>query len=313
MVPLFETRDGARAGAGDDGRALRLRALRRAPARAGQPPDGDGRLLGLRQGHGLRRLDQWALHNAQEQLAAQAARGRARRSSSSTAAAARRRAAAGAPTARSSPSPRARSTGRIRITEQGETVSARYADPELAERSLEQTVSAVLLATALPNPPVTRRVAGGDGAALRALARALPRRWSTTTRSSCASSARSAPIAELVAAQHRLAAAVARKGNAGVESLRAIPWVFAWTQNRLLLPSWYGAGTALAAGDLELQREMWRDWPFFRGADRDARDGALQDRPRRRRALPVARRRGHRASASGPTCAPSTTRSSSAC
>jgi phosphoenolpyruvate carboxylase len=41
--------------------------------------------------------------------------------------------------------------------------------------------------------------------------------------------------------------------------------VFAWTQNRLLLPSWYGAGTALAAGDLELQREMWRDWPFFRG------------------------------------------------
>ena len=41
--------------------------------------------------------------------------------------------------------------------------------------------------------------------------------------------------------------------------------MFAWTQNRLLLPSWYGAGTALAAGDLELQREMWRDWPFFRG------------------------------------------------
>ena len=44
--------------------------------------------------------------------------------------------------------------GRIRITEQGETVSARYADPELAERSLEQTVSAVLLASALPNPPI---------------------------------------------------------------------------------------------------------------------------------------------------------------
>ena len=55
------------------------------------------------------------------------------------------------------------------------------------------------------------------------------------------------------------------RASRDVESLRAIPWVFAWTQNRLLLPSWYGAGTALAAGDLELQREMWRDWPFFRG------------------------------------------------
>ena len=41
--------------------------------------------------------------------------------------------------------------------------------------------------------------------------------------------------------------------------------MFAWTQNRLLLPSWYGAGTALCSGDVELQREMWRDWPFFRG------------------------------------------------
>jgi phosphoenolpyruvate carboxylase len=56
-----------------------------------------------------------------------------------------------------------------------------------------------------------------------------------------------------------------RARKSGVESLRAIPWVFAWTQNRLLLPSWYGAGAALSDGDLEMQREMWRDWPFFRG------------------------------------------------
>ena len=55
-----------------------------------------------------------------------------------------------------------------------------------------------------------------------------------------------------------------------VESLRAIPWVFAWTQNRFLLPSWYGAGTALDAfvensdRGLELLREMYRGWPFFR-------------------------------------------------
>ena len=41
--------------------------------------------------------------------------------------------------------------------------------------------------------------------------------------------------------------------------------MFAWTQNRLLLPSWYGAGTALCSGDPELHREMHRDWPFFKG------------------------------------------------
>jgi phosphoenolpyruvate carboxylase len=56
-----------------------------------------------------------------------------------------------------------------------------------------------------------------------------------------------------------------RGGDGSIESLRAIPWVFAWTQNRILLPSWYGAGTALAEGDLDRQRAMYADWPFFAG------------------------------------------------
>ena len=51
--------------------------------------------------------------------------------------------------------------------------------------------------------------------------------------------------------------------SAGVEALRAIPWVFAWTQNRVLLPSWYGAGTAFAEADLDVLREMNAEWPFF--------------------------------------------------
>jgi phosphoenolpyruvate carboxylase len=50
---------------------------------------------------------------------------------------------------------------------------------------------------------------------------------------------------------------------AGVEALRAIPWVFAWTQNRVLLPSWYGAGTALGEADLDDLRSMRAEWPFF--------------------------------------------------
>jgi phosphoenolpyruvate carboxylase len=60
-----------------------------------------------------------------------------------------------------------------------------------------------------------------------------------------------------------------REQNPEVESLRAIPWVFAWTQNRFLLPSWYGSGTALGAfveedSKLETLREMYQGWPFFR-------------------------------------------------
>jgi phosphoenolpyruvate carboxylase len=49
-----------------------------------------------------------------------------------------------------------------------------------------------------------------------------------------------------------------------MESLRAIPWVFAWTQNRCVLPSWYGCGSAFADGDLGELRTLYRDWPFFR-------------------------------------------------
>ena len=60
-----------------------------------------------------------------------------------------------------------------------------------------------------------------------------------------------------------------RAQTAGVQSLRAIPWVFAWTQNRFLLPSWYGAGSALGAyarkvNGLNCLREMYEQWPFFR-------------------------------------------------
>ena len=204
---------------------------------------------------------QWALYNAQEQLAAQAAEAgvplelfHGRGGSPSRGGGRTYRAILA--------QPEGTVEGRIRITEQGETVSARYADPELAERSLEQTVSAVLLASALPNPPV-RTSGARRWCGCRTLARALPGAGLRGRRSSCASSARWRRSPSF-ATEHRLAAAVAARSRR-VESLRAIPWVFAWTQNRLLLPSWYGAGTALCAGDVELHREMWRDWPFFRG------------------------------------------------
>jgi phosphoenolpyruvate carboxylase len=204
---------------------------------------------------------QWALYNAQERLAAQAAdvgvslelfHGRGGSPSRG-----------GGRTYRAIlAQPEGTVDGRIRITEQGETVSARYADHELAVRSLEQTVSAVLLATALPNPPIQpgwraemERLAERSRADYRGLVYDDPdfARFFRQV----------APVSEL-GELNIGSRPPSRRSDGGIDALRAIPWVFAWTQNRLLLPSWYGAGAALAEGDLELQRAMWGGWPFFR-------------------------------------------------
>ncbi len=204
----------------------------------------------------------WALYNAQERLAAQAKEldlqlelfhgrgGSPSRGGGRTYRAIRAQ-------------PEGTVEGRIRITEQGETIAARYADAELAQRSLEQTVSAVLLASALPNPPIKpewreemTRLSLASRERYRALVYDDPEfiRFFNEI----------APIAELSQLNIGSRPPSRKKSNA-VESLRAIPWVFAWMQNRVLLPSWYGAGTSLESGDLAMQREMWRDWPFFTG------------------------------------------------
>ena len=153
--------------------------------------------------------------------------------------------------------------GGVRITEQGEVISAKYADPELAGRSLEQQLSALLLARAAPAaaaPDDFReemdRAAGRSRDVYRALVddEAFVRFFHQVS-----------PVDELSELTIGSRPASRRTGGR-LEDLRAIPWVFAWTQNRILLPSWYGAGTALEQGDLERQREMWRAWPFFRMA-----------------------------------------------
>lgn len=151
--------------------------------------------------------------------------------------------------------------GRIRITEQGETISARYGHPELAERSLEQTLSAVLLASNIARSPASEdwradvdRLARRSREVYRALVYEDPdfaRFFFQIT-----------PI-DALADLNIGSRPPSRGGDGSIESLRAIPWVFAWTQNRILLPSWYGAGTALAEGDVDRYRAMNEDWPFF--------------------------------------------------
>jgi phosphoenolpyruvate carboxylase len=153
--------------------------------------------------------------------------------------------------------------GGVRITEQGEVISAKYADRGLAGRSLEQQLSALLVGHATPV------VAVPD--AFRAEIERASERSCAMYRAIVGDEdfvrffRQVSPIDELSELTIGSRPASRRTGGR-LEDLRAIPWVFAWTQNRILLPSWFGAGAALAEGELELQREMSRAWPFFRMA-----------------------------------------------
>ncbi len=156
--------------------------------------------------------------------------------------------------------------GRIRVTEQGEMIQAKFGLPELAVRSLELYVSAVLEATLNPPPapPQAWRdrmgtMADRACAAYRSVVRDDPdfvRYFRAAT-----------PEREL--GTLNIGSRPARRPSgidAGVASLRAIPWVFAWTQVRLMLPAWLGVGEALAearAEDPALLDEMAREWPFL--------------------------------------------------
>ena len=147
--------------------------------------------------------------------------------------------------------------GRLRVTEQGETVTARYAQPEIAERDLELTVGAVLARPASApgrrDSDDERHLAHAADAARRAYLAltADEDRLARYTRRGDADRGRRAPA-------DRLAAGVARGGKLTLESLRAIPWVFSWTQSRHGIPGWFGVGTALEALAAEYRRRRIR-------------------------------------------------------
>jgi phosphoenolpyruvate carboxylase len=162
--------------------------------------------------------------------------------------------------------------GRIAFTEQGEVISFRYALPGVAHRHLEQIVSAVLAATPRGEPAPSAPDEGEgsrlmESAARRSMEayRALiddPAFWSWYIHAT--------PIEHI--SRLRIASRpVSRKSASEVdfEGLRAIPWVFAWTQTRYLVPGWYGVGDGLdevmedpKAADL--LRRLYGEWPFFR-------------------------------------------------
>ncbi|MDN5752669.1 MAG: phosphoenolpyruvate carboxylase [Nitrosospira sp.] len=163
--------------------------------------------------------------------------------------------------------------GQIRITEQGEVIGSKYADPEIGRRNLETLVAATVEATLLSHDPLGERaedyyhvmeVLACDAlTAYRNLVYETPgfeRYFQEST-----------PIRE-IAGLNIGSRPPSRKQSDLIEDLRAIPWVFSWSVNRAMIPGWYGFGTAVEAfvqregkggKGLELLREMHRTWPFM--------------------------------------------------
>jgi phosphoenolpyruvate carboxylase len=160
--------------------------------------------------------------------------------------------------------------GRIRLTEQGEVITAKYANAEVGRRNLEVLVAATMEATLLSHArpqPDAAQVAAMDRLSTEALSayRSLVYEtegfetyfWESTV------------ISE-IAALNIGSRPASRKKSRSIEDLRAIPWVFSWAQCRLMLPGWYGFGTAVErfiadapAERLALLRTMYKTWPFF--------------------------------------------------
>jgi phosphoenolpyruvate carboxylase len=159
--------------------------------------------------------------------------------------------------------------GRIKLTEQGEVVSARYANREIAHRELELVTGAVLVSTvgALPQP--TDEQLGRFRAALDLMAARSSAAYRELVYGEPGFVAffQSATPIDAIARLQLGSRPARRTASQRIEDLRAIPWVFAWTQTRILLPGWYGLGSALLAGrdtfGLNLLREMDTAWPFF--------------------------------------------------
>jgi phosphoenolpyruvate carboxylase len=161
--------------------------------------------------------------------------------------------------------------GALRITEQGEVIAAKYGDPDRARRNLEAMVAATLESTLLDIEGL-----GTDGEPVYALFDDLADRAQQAYRALVHETPgfvewfrAATPISEL-GELNIGSRPPSRKAGDSIADLRAIPWVFSWSQARIMLPGWYGTGSALESwvdGDddkLARLRELHRDWPFFR-------------------------------------------------
>ncbi len=161
--------------------------------------------------------------------------------------------------------------GRIKITEQGEVLASKYSLPGLALYHLETLVTAVILSSLLgsgfddigPWNEIMEELAGRSRSVYRALIYEEPDFLDFFLSVT--------PIEEISQLQISSRPARRKSGKKDLGSLRAIPWVFSWTQSRFLLPAWYGVGTALQEfleqepeENLKLLQYFYGKWPFFR-------------------------------------------------
>ncbi|WP_097063492.1 phosphoenolpyruvate carboxylase [Sphingomonas guangdongensis] len=155
--------------------------------------------------------------------------------------------------------------GRIRITEQGEVIAAKYGTRASAATNLEAMTAATLLASLAPAelPEQDRAPFHGAMDALSDAAFRAYRGLVYETEGFRSFFRQATPIAEIAGLKIGSRPASRKKSDA-IEDLRAIPWVFSWAQARVMLPGWYGVGTALAGfDDKELLRDMAAHWPLF--------------------------------------------------
>lgn len=164
--------------------------------------------------------------------------------------------------------------GQIRLTEQGEVIGSKYANPEIGRRNLETLVAATLEATLLkPTKPATKEFLAA-AAKISQLSMDAYRGLVYETPGFAEYFFDATPIKEITKLNIGSRPA-SRKANQKIEDLRAIPWGFSWGQSRLTLPGWYGFGSAIEqflnrpsasekkAALLTLQK-MYQQWPFFR-------------------------------------------------
>ncbi|MDF2582188.1 MAG: phosphoenolpyruvate carboxylase, partial [Mycobacterium sp.] len=161
--------------------------------------------------------------------------------------------------------------GSLRITEQGEVIAAKYAEPRIAHRNLETLLAATLESTLLDTEGLGE-FAESAYAVLDDLAARAQRAYAELVHETpgfVEYFKQSTPVSE-IGALNIGSRPTSRKPTTAISDLRAIPWVLAWSQSRVMLPGWYGTGSAFEeyiAGDdtkLDTLRDLYQRWPFFR-------------------------------------------------
>jgi phosphoenolpyruvate carboxylase len=156
--------------------------------------------------------------------------------------------------------------GRFKLTEQGEVIFAQYGDKTIAARHIEQMAAATLLASSPTNEEANLRASDDFAGVAATMDEASRARFFELVKADGFAPwfAQVTPMEEV--GLLALGSRPARRGLSveSLEDLRAIPWVFAWTQARINLTGWFGLGSALAAvGDQELLRDAYSRWPLF--------------------------------------------------